>query len=463
MSAPKRTPRVLPDHPSQEHLRKQAKRLARDQSLGLAAAQRRLAVDYGFATWAELVRRVEEAQPLSPLAAAAKTGHVAAVRRLLREGANPDGARDDRGKPLWQACESHAPDAARLAIVDALLTAGANPRNDTTGETALHAAARRGPLALVERLIVGNALEWQVDRKRRKPLAVARRSDAADKETIVALLDRDRIDDPSMRAAVKAVQTGDTARLARLLDAEPRLLRERALGPEAYRKATRNQYFRDPKLFWFIANNPTLKRRMPDNMVEDAETMIARGVEQADLDYALELVMTSAMARAQGLQAPLVRCLVQAGAVASAHAIDMTLGHWELEPVRLLLENGQPMTAPIAAAFGATDRLPALLASATPDEVQRALGLAVINRQTEAARLALDAGADPNGFLPVHTHSLPLHQAALDENLALMELLIARGARTDVPDTLWGSTPLGWAIHQNKAKARAWLESLRRS
>jgi hypothetical protein len=141
----------------------------------------------------------------------------------------------------------------------------------------------------------------------------------------------------------------------------------------------------------------------------------------------------------------------------------MTLGHWELEPVRLLLEGGQPMTAPIAAAFGATDRLPALLASATPDEVQRALGLAVINRQTEAARLALDAGADPNGFLPVHTHSLPLHQAALDENLALMELLIARGARTDVPDTLWGSTPLGWAIHQNKAKARAWLKSLRRS
>jgi hypothetical protein len=202
---------------------------------------------------------------------------------------------------------------------------------------------------------------------------------------------------------------------------------------------------------------------MAPNMVEVAETMIARGVEQADLDYALELVMTSAISREQGLQAPLVRCLAKAGAVASPHAIDMTLGHWELEPVRLLLENGQPMTAPIAAAFGDTSRLPALLASATPDDVQRALGLAVINRQNEAARLALDAGADANGFLPVHTHSLPLHQAVLDENLPLMELLVARGARTDVPDKLWGSTPLGWAIHQNKAKARAWLEVLRRS
>ena len=43
MSTPKRTPRVLPTRPSKEHLRKQAKRLAKEQSLGLAAAQRRLA------------------------------------------------------------------------------------------------------------------------------------------------------------------------------------------------------------------------------------------------------------------------------------------------------------------------------------------------------------------------------------------------------------------------------------
>jgi hypothetical protein len=44
-----------------------------------------------------------------------------------------------------------------------------------------------------------------------------------------------------------------------------------------------------------------------------------------------------------------------------------------------------------------------------------------------------------------------------------MELLVARGACTNVPDRLWGSTPLGWAIHQNKTRARAWLEGLRRT
>ncbi len=455
--------RALPERPSKEHLRKQAKRLAKDESLGLAAAQRRLAQEYGFANWTELLRRVDETVPLSPLGAAARAGDVAAVRRLLEQGYAADGDGRDRGAPLWQACAGRASDEARLAIVDALLTAGANPRNDSADETALHAAAARGPLALVERLIVGNALEWQADARGRMALAVAKRGKAVDKAAIVQLLDRSRIADPSFRAAVKALQKGKAAELARQLDAEPRLLKERILGPEVYRRASRHQYFRDPKLFWFIANNPTLMKRMPANMVEVAETMIARGVERADLDYALELVMTSAPAREQGLQMPLIDCLMRAGAAPTPRAIDMTLAHWELEPVRALLDGGLPMTAAIAAAFGRTDSLPALLREASAEEVQRALGLAVINRQLDAARMALDAGADPNVFLPVHTHSLPMHQAAGDGNVEMMELLIAHGARHDIPDKLWGGIPLGWAIHGGHARARTYLEDLRRT
>ena len=451
---------MLPPNPSKEHLRKQAKRLARDKSLKLAVAQRRLAAEHGAASWAELMRQVEAAVPLSPLSAAARAGDVAAVRRLLADGADPEGEAGDGGPPLWHACTARAPAEARLAIVDALLAAGANPRNDAAGETALHAAAACGPLALVERLIVGNALEWQPDRKGRIALGSARRGKAADKAEIVALLDRTRIVDPSFRAAVKALQKGDAARLGRLIDAEPRLLHERILGPEAYRKASRFQYFRDPRLFWFIANNPTLMKRMPGNMVEVAETMIGRGVDKADLDYALELVVSSGPAREQGLQGPLIACLMEAGATASPRAIDVALAHWEREPVRALLAGGLPLTAGIAAALGDLDRLPALLAEASREEIQRALGLAVINRENAAARMAMDAGADPNGFLPVHAHSLPLHQAAIDENIELMELLVARGARTDIADTLWGATPLDWAIHQGKTRARAYLEAL---
>jgi hypothetical protein len=41
-----------------------------------------------------------------------------------------------------------------------------------------------------------------------------------------------------------------------------------------------------------------------------------------------------------------------------------------------------------------------------------------------------------------------------------MELLVAHGARADIADTLWNSTPLGWAMHQGKARAQAYLEGL---
>jgi ankyrin repeat protein len=454
----------LPARPSKEHLRKQAKRLARDRSLGLAEAQRRVAADYGASTWAALMRRVEAARgeeraSLSRLGETARAGDLAAVRRLLAEGHAPDEATRGTGTPLWQACSSEAPAGVRIAIAEALLGAGANPRHDGGGETALHAAASRGPLALVELLIRKGALEWQGDRKGRPAIEAARRSGAADKAAIVELLDRPVIRDPSFKAAVTALQHGDARELRRLLDAEPRLLREHIVEPECYREVQRPQYFRDPRLFWFIANNPTLMKRMPANMVEMADVMIARGVDQADIDYALELVMTSAPAREQGLQIPLLERLLEAGAKATPQAIDMTLAHRELAPIDALLRAGHPMTAPIAAALGRTDRLKELLRGASASEVHSALSLAAVNGHTEAARLALDAGADVDAFMVVHRHSTPLHQAALDENLELMALLLARGARTDIADTLWDGTPLDWAIHQGKARSRAYLES----
>ena len=269
--------------------------------------------------------------------------------------------RGDGNTPLWLACASDAPADARIAIAEALLAAGAEIRNDGAGGTALHAAAARGPLALVELLIRHGALEWQGDRKGRPPLAAAKKGEAAEKAAIVELLDRPVIRDRAFRAAVEAIRRGDVAGLARLLDAEPRLLRERILGPACYREADRPQYFRDPKLFWFIANNPTLMKRMPDNIVEVAEAMIARGVDKADLDYALELVMTSSPAREQGLQIPLVELLLRAGATATTRAIAMTLGHRELAPILALLQAGHEMTAAIAAALGRTDRLAELL------------------------------------------------------------------------------------------------------
>ena len=51
--------RSLPENPSAEHLRKQAKDLARGEAIQLAAAQRRLAREYGYRNWGELIRHVK--------------------------------------------------------------------------------------------------------------------------------------------------------------------------------------------------------------------------------------------------------------------------------------------------------------------------------------------------------------------------------------------------------------------
>src|SRR5262249_42778127 len=113
-----------------------------------------------------------------------------------------------------------------------------------------------------------------------------------------------------------------------------------------------------------------------------------------------------------------------------------------------------------AAGLGRNAELPRLLAGASAEERADALGMAVINNELEAARLSLEAGGDPNRFMVCHSHSTPLHQAALEGALEMMQLLVAHGARTDVLDTLWQGTPLGWALHNKRAEAAAYLRAV---
>ncbi|MBD5655540.1 MAG: ankyrin repeat domain-containing protein, partial [Candidatus Eremiobacteraeota bacterium] len=293
----------------------------------------------------------------------------------------------------------------------------------------------------------------------RTALDVARRGRAPGRAAVVALLDRRAIADPSFRAAVAAIHSGDVTGLARLLDAEPRLLADRIVGPEVYRLRKRADYFLDPKLFWFVANNPTNVERMPANIVAVARVMIDRGVERADLDYTLGLVMTSSVAREQGHQIPLMRLLLEAGATATRDAIVATAAHWELEPLRALVAAGRPLDAPLAATFGDVESLRSLLQTADAEDIALAFGLAAINRHVDAARLALEAGADIDAFLPVHNHSTALHQAVANDHIELIEMLLRAGARQDIRDTLWGGTPLGWATFADKAAAAAALSS----
>jgi peptide-methionine (S)-S-oxide reductase len=413
----------LPARPSAEHLRKEAKRFARAETISLAAAQRKLAHSYGFRTWAELVREV-----------ARKTGNVGSMPRLLE-----------------------AVLAGDIGRVRTLLTDGENPRLGDGRSLPLHAAARSGPLELVETLIAGGALPWQLDPEGRSALECARLGNGPDRDAIEALLDRTRILDPAFRNAVAAIHAGDVASLERLLDANADLLQRRNVEPEAYRQAKRQDYFRDPKLFWYVANNPTAIERLPSNIADVARVMIARRVEQTDLDYALALLMSGGEVGERGAARSLMSVLLDAGAVANRDAILVAAGHWQSEALRALLERGHASPL-IAAALGDVVSLSILLHGADPADVQDAFGLAIINRHLDAAQLALDMGADVNATLPVHSHSTALHQAAAFDSAEIIAFLVARGARLDTRDTLWDGTPLDWASHEKHDVARAALE-----
>jgi peptide-methionine (S)-S-oxide reductase len=414
----------LPPRPSAEYLRKEAKRLARAETMQLAAAQRTLAASYGFRTWAELMReaarKTGEADSMPPLLAAVRMGDIDGVRTLLTDGEN---ARLGNGRSL-----------------------------------PLQEAARSGPLELVEMLIAGGALPWQLDPKGRSALECARLGSGPDRDAIVKLLDRTYIVDPAFRDAVAAIRTGDVASLERLLDENAGLLQRRNVEPEAYRQAKRHDYFRDPKLFWYVANNPTAVERLPSNIADVARVMIERGVERSDLDYALALLMSGGEVGEVGAARSLLNALLDAGAIANREAILVTAGHWQSEALRALLERGQPASPLIAAALGDVASLSVLLQGADPTDVQDAFGLAIINRHLDAAQVALDAGADVNAALPVHSHSTALHQAAAFDSAEMVAFLVPRGARLDTRDTLWNGTPLDWASHENHDVARAALE-----
>jgi ankyrin repeat protein len=460
MGTSKALRRALPANPSLVFLRKEAKRLAKAECLKLAHAQRRLAGEYGLKTWSALMAAVQAATPVlpvvvRPLVEAAGRADADAVRTLLAAG-EPADANSDAETPLMRVCAGDAVDADKLAVAGLLLNAGASPRReDKTWKTALHRAARYGPVGLVELLIRSGGMTWQTDRKGRAALEHARAGKARDRATIIELLARPVIRDPLFRAAVKAIHGGDETALNKLLDTHPHLLTVRAIEPDCYPR----DYFRDPRLFWFIANNPTLMKKVPDNIGAIAQSMIARGIAQEDLDYTIELVMSAGAALGDKL-VELTAVLLDGGARVTPQGILVTLAHWVLEPVRLLLARGAPMTPAIAASFGHTADLIQLLRSATAEERQDAFGLAVINRQVKAARACLDAGADVNAPLPVHKHSRALHQAAVNNDVPMLELLVARGADTTARDTLWNGTPLGWAAHNGKGQAVAFLRSI---
>jgi hypothetical protein len=262
-----------------------------------------------------------------------------------------------------------------------------------------------------------------------------------------------RIEDSTFRRAVELLDAGDVAGLREHLGQHPKLARQRIVFEGG-------NYFRNPALLEFVAENPVRHGTMPPNMVQVARTILEAGVDQAALNETLMLVATGSMPRECRVQLPLIDLLCDHGADPCAALEGATL-HGELESVNALMARGAPVTLPVAAALGRIEEFRALLRGADRHTRHLALAMASQCGQVEIARLLLDAGEDLNRYNPVggHSHTTPLHQAAGAGYFELVRLLVERGARLDLQDILWHATPAGWANHAGKTEIEAYLRA----
>jgi len=274
-------------------------------------------------------------------------------------------------------------------------------------------------------------------------------------------------------STVEAVITGDLAALESLLRRNPDLVRARS---------TRVTHF-DPSvhratLLHYVAANGVegYRQKTPQNAVEIATTLLKAGAEVdalADMyggQYAtMSMLVSSCHPAKAGVQVALVETLLDFGAAVEARGsakwgspLTTALAFGYRNAAEALVKRGARVdNLAVAAGLGRLADARRLLATADPETRHRALALAAQHGHVDIVRLLLDAGEDPSRYNPDgnHAHSTPLHQAVAAGHEAVVRLLVERGAGLDIKDTIYQSTPLGWAIYGGQTGIETYLRA----
>jgi ankyrin repeat protein len=266
-------------------------------------------------------------------------------------------------------------------------------------------------------------------------------------------------------AAVDAVVSGDVATLRAMLRDNPLLVRARS---------TRRHH---ATLLHYTAANGVEEGRQktPGTAVEVARTLLEAGAEVdalADMYdekcTTMSMLVSSGHPAKAGLQGALAEMLLDHGA-----ALEGAGSRWQsplmtalafgyLSTAQILARRGAPMSNIAAVAgLGRLEDTARLLPAADARSRHIALALAAQHGHVDVARLLLDAGEDPDRYNPdgYHAHSTPLHQAVSSNHADVVKLLVERGARVDIRDTVYQGTPLGWAIYGERTAIAEYLRA----
>jgi ankyrin repeat protein len=258
-------------------------------------------------------------------------------------------------------------------------------------------------------------------------------------------------------SAVEAVISGDLATLESLLKNDPELVRARSLREH---RAT---------LLHYLAANGVedFRQKSPKNAVAVAQMLLRAGAEvdaRADMYggrcTTMSLLVSSTPPAEAGVQVALAETLLDFGADIEGALMTALAFGFGATADALVKRGARVDNIAAAAGLGRLANVRELLPVSDGESRHRALALAAQHGHVDVLRLLLDAGEDPNRYNPVgnHSHSTPLHQAVAAGHPAVVRLLVERGAKMDIEDTIYHGTPLGWAKHLEQTKIAEYLQ-----
>lgn len=237
----------------------------------------------------------------------------------------------------------------------------------------------------------------------------------------------------------RAIDAGDVEGLARLLTAQPALVRARLSWPGnaddrpiAYVSHARFHGLADHDRVGDLARVLLAMGAPVEGEPGDAETPLITAASYGEADVARALLAAGADLEARGFAVP--------GGTALAHAVQF--GNAEVIDV-LVAARAQVRSLVEAAGVGDLD---GFLDDATPEEERAAaLRAAVVCERLETVDRLLATGVPVDVEVDGGT---PLHWAGWEGAPEAVAHLLARGADASRKDPEYGLTPLGWSRHR---------------